>query len=71
MDRQFFDDVCSGDLIIMKKPRFVQEHKKLLQVLREKDPKKLEDERKEQEKELKAQLKKSRSKRSSSKKCEE
>jgi hypothetical protein len=69
MERRFFDDVCSGDLVIMKKPRFVQEHKKLLQVLKDMNPKKLEEERKEQEKELKDYLKKS--KKASSKRCKE
>ena len=58
MNRQFFEDFCSGDMIVMPKPRFVQEHKKLLQVLERKNPKELEAERKEQAKELKEQLKK-------------
>lgn len=67
MNRQFLDDFCSGDMILMSKPRFVQEHKKLLQVLARKDPQELEKERKEQAAELKKELKKKPSKKVSSK----
>jgi len=57
MNRQFFDDLTS-DYVVMPRPRFVQEHKKLLQILERKNPKELEAERKEQAKELKAMTKK-------------
>lgn len=55
MNRQFLDD---GDFIVMPRPRFIQEHKKLLQVLERKDPQELEKEKKEQAAELKKELKK-------------
>lgn len=58
MNRQFFDDYCSGNLVVMQRPRFIEEHKKLLQVLQRKNPQELEKERKEQAKELKSYLKK-------------
>lgn len=51
MSRQFFDEV-EANYVVMPKPRFVQEHKKLLQILERKNPKELEAERKEQKKEL-------------------
>lgn len=58
MNRQFFDDYCSGNIVVMPRPRFIEEHKKLLQVLERKNPRELEKEKKEQEKELKSYLKK-------------
>ena len=57
MNRQFFDDLAR-DFVIMPKPRFIAEHKKLLQILERKNPKELEAERKEQANELKAMTKK-------------
>jgi len=57
MNRQFFDDFCSEKVVAIPKPRFIEEHKKLLQVLAKKDPKELEKERKDQAKELKKMLK--------------
>ena len=42
----------------MPKPRFVAEHKKLLQILERKNPRELDAEKKDQEKELKSYLKK-------------
>jgi hypothetical protein len=57
MNRQFFDDITK-DYVIMPKPRFIQEHKKLLQILERKKPQELEAERKEQAKELKKMTKK-------------
>jgi hypothetical protein len=62
MNRQFFDDYCSEKVVVMPKPRFIEEHKKLLQVLERKDPQELEKEKKEQEKELKSYLKKGKKK---------
>jgi hypothetical protein len=53
MNRVFFDDVTD---IVIPRPRFIQEHKKLLQVLKDKKPQELENERKYQEKELKTML---------------
>ena len=52
MDREFFDEAAARGYVVMPRPRFVQEHKKLLQILERKDPKELEAERKEQAKEL-------------------
>ena len=46
----FFDDVSD---VVIPRPRFIQEHKKLLQILRDKKPQELEKERKDQAKELK------------------
>lgn len=57
MNRQFFDDLGEG-YVIMPKPRFVAEHKKLLQILERKNPRELDAEKKDQEKELKSYLKK-------------
>ena len=59
MNRQFFDDLAK-DYVVMPRPRFVQEHKKLLQILERKNPQELEAERKDQAKELKQMTKKSR-----------
>lgn len=58
MNRTFFDDVCSGNVVAIPRPRFIQEHKKLLQVLTNKDPQELDKEKKDQAKELKKILKK-------------
>jgi hypothetical protein len=60
MNRTFFDDFCSGNVVCISRPRFIQEHKKLLQVLTNKDPQELDKEKKEQAKELKNILKKKR-----------
>lgn len=53
MNKQFFDDI-SSEYVVMKRPRFIQEHEKLLGILERKDPKELDAEKKEQAKELKA-----------------
>ena len=58
MNRQFIEDYFNSDVVIMPKPRFIEEHKKLLKVLENKNPKELEAERKEQVKELKSYMKK-------------
>ena len=58
MNRQFFDDFCADKVVAIPKPRFVEEHKKLLQVLERKDPQELEKEKREQAKELKDMMKK-------------
>ena len=52
MNRKFFDDFCSENAVVIPRPRFIQEHKKLLQVLRDKKPQELEKERKDQAEEL-------------------
>lgn len=62
MQRQFLEDFFGSDVVVMPKPRFIQEHKKLLQVLEKKDPKELEAEKKDQAKELKSYMKKAKSK---------
>jgi hypothetical protein len=56
MNRTFFDDL--GNYVAIPRARFVQEHKKLLKVLENKDPRELEAERKEQASELKVEMKK-------------
>jgi hypothetical protein len=53
MNRMFFDDFTAENAVVISRPRFVQEHTKLLQILRDKNPKQLENERKDQAKELK------------------
>jgi hypothetical protein len=53
MNRKFFDEFCSENAVVIPRPRFIQEHKKLLQILRDKKPQELEKERKDQAKELK------------------
>jgi len=52
MNRMFFDDFCSENAVVIPRPRFIQEHKKLLQVLRDRKPQELEKERKDQAEEL-------------------
>lgn len=64
MNRQFFDDLAK-DYVVMPKPRFVQEHKKLLQILERKNPQELEAEKKDQAKELKAMTKGKKAKKDS------
>ena len=54
MERKFFGD----EFVMMKKPRFIQEHEKLISVLEKGDPKELKKEAKEQKAELKRELKK-------------
>lgn len=56
MDRTYFGD----DFVMMKKPRFIQEHENLIRVLEKGDPKELKKEAKEQKKELEKELKKTR-----------
>lgn len=53
MNRMFFDDCCGDNVVVIPRPRFIQEHKKLLQILKDKKPQELENEREDQAKELK------------------
>lgn len=57
MERKFFDDLGSG-YVRISRPRFIEEHKNLVKVLKSNDPKQLSAEAKEQSAELKKELKK-------------
>lgn len=54
MDRKYFGE----EYIMMKRPRFIQEHEKLIHVLEKGDPKELKKEAAEQKKELQKEVKK-------------
>lgn len=54
MNRKYFEE----EYIMMKRPRFVQEHENLIRVLETGDPKALKKEAKEQKKELQKEVKK-------------
>ena len=71
MQRQFFEDFLSGNIVVVPKPRFIQEHKNLLKVLEKKDPKELEAEKRDQAKELKQYMKKPKKGRKSKAKVED
>ena len=57
MNRSFFDDVASN-YVVIPRPRFIQEHTKLLKILTKKDPEALDAEKADQKKELMTILKK-------------
>lgn len=62
MNRSFFDDYCANPekFVVMKKPRFIEEHKNLIKVLENKNPKQLDAEKKDQREELEKYIKKSK-----------
>ena len=58
---RYFDDLGS-DYVVIPRPRFIQEHVKLIKVLDNAKPAELKAEREDQAKELRAELRKKKSK---------